>query len=170
MSQATLRAKKPVAKTTSPRIRQTKLLINNRWVEPADGNYFETLNPATGKPIAKVAEGTAADIDKAVKAARTALENPSWKKMSPGDRGRLLYKLADLVEENLDELATLESYNSSKTITDSRGDVEGVVKFFRYYGGWADKIEGRTLAIGSPYMSYTLRQPIGVVGQIIPWN
>ena len=90
MAQATLRAKKPAAKTAAPRIRQTKLLINNRWVEPAEGNYFETLNPATGKPIAKVAEGTAADIDKAVKAARAALENPSWKKMSPGDRGRLL--------------------------------------------------------------------------------
>jgi aldehyde dehydrogenase (NAD+) len=170
MAQATLRAKKPVAKTATPRIRQTKLLINNRWVEPAEGNYFETLNPATGKPIARVAEGTAADIDKAVKAARTALENPAWKKMSPGDRGRLLYKLADLVAENADELAMLEAYNSGKTISDSRGDVEGVVAWFRYYGGWADKIEGRTLAIGAPYMSYTLRQPIGVVGQIIPWN
>jgi acyl-CoA reductase-like NAD-dependent aldehyde dehydrogenase len=90
MAQATLRAKKPVAKSIAPRIGQTKLLINNRWVEPAEGNYFETLNPATGKPIAKVAEGTAADIDKAVKAARTALEHPSWKKRSPGDRGRLL--------------------------------------------------------------------------------
>jgi aldehyde dehydrogenase (NAD+) len=166
MAQATLRPKK----FALPRIRQTKLLINNRWVEPSEGKYFETLNPATGKPIAKVAEGTAADIDKAVKAARAALENPTWKKMSPSDRGRLLYKLADLIEENFAELTALESLNCGKTITDAKGDVEGVINWFRYYGGWADKIEGRTLPIAAPYMSYTLRQPIGVVGQIIPWN
>ncbi len=166
MAQATLRPKK----FATPRVRQTKLLINNRWVEPSEGKYFETLNPATGKPIAKVAEGTAADIDKAVKAARAALENPAWKKMSPGDRGRLLYKLADLIEENTAELAGLESLNCGKTITDAKGDLVGVVSWFRYYGGWADKIEGRTLPIAPPYMSYTLRQPIGVVGQIIPWN
>ncbi len=145
-------------------------MINNRWVEPAEGKYFETLNPATGKPIAKVAEGTAADIDKAVKAARAALENPAWKKMTPADRGRLLYKLADLVEENAEELATLESLNCGKTITDSRGDVEGVVNMLRYYAGWADKIEGRTVPVRGSFLSYTLRQPVGVVGQIIPWN
>jgi len=145
-------------------------LINNRWVEPAEGKYFETLNPATGKPIAKVAQGSAADIDRAVKAARAALEHASWKKMPAGERGRLLYKLADLVEEHAEELSALEALNSGKTIRDSRGDVAGVVNWFRYYGGWADKIEGRTLPIAPPFMSYTLRQPIGVVGQIIPWN
>jgi aldehyde dehydrogenase (NAD+) len=167
MAQAALRPKK---KLSLPRIRQTKLLINNRWVEPAEGKYFETLNPATGKAIAKVAQGSAADIDRAVKAARAALEHASWKKMPAAERGRLLYKLADLVEEHAEELSALEALNSGKTIRDSRGDVGGVVSWFRYYGGWADKIEGRTLPIAPPFMSYTLRQPIGVVGQIIPWN
>lgn len=166
MAQATLRMKKPVV----PRIRQTKLLINNKWVEPTGGKYFETLNPATGKTIAEVAEASPADVDKAVKAARAALESGPWKKMTGAERGRLMYRLADLVEESAAELAALESLNSGKTITDSRDDVAGVVNWFRYYAGWADKIEGRTLPLGKPFYSYTLRQPIGVVGQIIPWN
>src|SRR5690349_19374260 len=110
MAQATLRMKKPVV----PRIRQTKLLINNKWVEPTGGKYFETLNPATGKTIAEVAEGTATDVDKAVKAARNALESGPWKTMKPAERGRLLYRLADLVEESASELAALESLNSGK--------------------------------------------------------
>ncbi len=90
--------------------------------------------------------------------------------MSGADRGRLLYRLADLIEENINELTALESLNCGKTITDAKGDLQGVVGWFRYYAGWADKIDGRTLQVPAPYMSYTLRQPIGVVGQIIPWN
>ena len=170
MAQATLRAKKTAGRNGSPRIRQTKLLINNRWVEPAEGNYFETLNPATGKPIAKVAEGTAADIDKAVKAARAALENPAWKKMSPGDRGRLLYKLG-----RFDRRKSRRACHTG--IAQLRQDHQ---RFARRHGrrrhllpllrrlGRQDRrphVAGRR-----NFLSYTLRQPVGVVGQIIPWN
>ena len=126
--------------------------------------------PATGEVIAQVAAGTAADVDKAVKAARRALESGPWTTMDAADRGRLLFKLADLVERDAEELAALESLNCGKTITDARGDMQGVVNTLRYYAGWADKIEGRTVPVRGNFLSYTLRQPVGVVGQIIPWN
>jgi aldehyde dehydrogenase (NAD+) len=164
MAQATL--KRP----TPPAIRQTKLLIDGKWVEPSDGKHFDTLNPATGQAIAKVAEAGPADVDKAVKAARRALESPPWKTMDAADRGRLIFKLADLIEKEAEELAVLESLNCGKTITDSRGDMVGVVNTLRYYAGWADKIEGKTVPVRGNFLSYTLRQPVGVVGQIIPWN
>ncbi|HEX3728148.1 MAG TPA: aldehyde dehydrogenase family protein [Pirellulales bacterium] len=154
----------------APAITQTKLLIDNQWVSAADGGTFETLNPATGEMIAEVAAGKAADVDRAVKAARRAVEEGPWSAMDPVDRGRLLLKLADLVESNAKELAALESLNSGKTINDAQGDIAGVAATLRYYGGWADKIEGRTLPIRGSFLSYTLRQPVGVVGQIIPWN
>ncbi|MFO0900854.1 MAG: aldehyde dehydrogenase family protein [Pirellulales bacterium] len=153
-----------------PKITQTKLLINNKWVEASDGGSFETYNPATGEVIAEVAAATAKDIDKAVKAARKALEGGSWNKMDAADRGRLLYKLADLAEENRDELAALESYNCGKTIRDSHADVQGLCNTLRYYAGWADKVEGVTPPVRGNFLCYTLRQPVGVVGQIIPWN
>jgi aldehyde dehydrogenase (NAD+) len=154
----------------TPKVRQTKLLINNKWVDPAEGGSFDAINPATGEAITQVAAGTAADVDKAVKAARTALESGPWSKMDAAERGRLLYKLADSIEKNAEELAVLESLNSGKTINDSRGDMQGVVNTLRYYAGWADKIEGRTPPVRGSFLSYTLRQPVGVVGQIIPWN
>ncbi len=157
-------------KPTAPTIRQTKLLIDGQWVDPVDGKSFETLNPATGERIAMVAEGNAKDIDKAVKAARRALENGPWGKMDAAERGQLLFKLADLVEKNTGELAALESLNCGKTITDSVADLAGVANTLRYYGGWADKIEGKTVPVRGSFLSYTLRQPVGVVGQIIPWN
>jgi aldehyde dehydrogenase (NAD+) len=156
---------KPKAKTY-----QTKLFIDNEWVDPVDGDEFETLNPATGAPIARVAAAGKADVDKAVKAARRALESKEWSAMDAANRGQLLFKLADLVEQNAAELAELESLNCGKTITDSRGDMGGVVNTLRYYAGWADKIEGRTVPVRGSFLSYTLRQPVGVVGQIIPWN
>lgn len=162
--------KKPAKKVKLPKIRQTKLLINNKWVDPVEGKTFTTLNPATGEVIAKVAEGTGRDVDIAVKAARAALENGPWARMDAADRGKLMFKLADLIEENAEELATLESLNCGKTITDSRGDIAGTVNTIRYYAGWADKIEGRTVPVRGNFLSYTLRQPVGVVGQIIPWN
>jgi aldehyde dehydrogenase (NAD+) len=154
----------------TPKVRQTKLLINNQWVDPAEGGSFDAINPATGETITQVAAGTAADVDRAVKAARAALENGPWSRMDAADRGRLMFKLADLIEKNAEELATLESLNCGKTINDSRGDMQGVVNTLRYYAGWADKIEGRTVPVRGSFLSYTLRQPIGVVGQIIPWN
>ena len=165
MAQQTL-TKRPA----KPAIRQTRHLIDNKWVDPVEGGSFETLNPATGEVIAQVAAGTAADVDKAVKAARRALESGPWNTMDAADRGRLLYKLADLVERDAEELAALESLNCGKTIVDARGDLQGVVNTLRYYAGWADKIEGRTVPVRGSFLSYTLRQPVGVVGQIIPWN
>jgi aldehyde dehydrogenase (NAD+) len=157
-------------RATKPIIRQTKLLINNEWVDASDGATFETVNPATGEVIAKVAHATAKDVDSAVRCARRALETGKWSKTDAVDRGRLLFKLADRIEQEAEELAVLESYNCGKTITDSRGDLQGVVNTLRYYAGWADKIEGRTVPVRGSFLSYTLRQPVGVVGQIIPWN
>jgi aldehyde dehydrogenase (NAD+) len=145
-------------------------LIDGQWVDPVDGRSFETYNPATGEVIAVVAEGNAKDIDKAVKAARRALESGPWSKMDAADRGKLLFRLADLVEREKESLAQLESLNCGKTITDARSDLDGVVNTLRYYAGWADKIEGKTVPVRGGYLSYTLRQPVGVVGQIIPWN
>jgi aldehyde dehydrogenase (NAD+) len=146
------------------------LLINNQWVDPVDGGSFDTYNPATGEVIAKVAAAGPKDVDKAVKAARKALESGPWSTMDAADRGKLLLKLADLVDANAKELANLESLNCGKTIKDSKGDMEGVANTLRYYAGWADKIEGKTVPVRGSFLSYTLRQPVGVVGQIIPWN
>jgi aldehyde dehydrogenase (NAD+) len=163
---ATAQASRPAL----PKIGQTKLLINNAWVDPIEGGSFETLNPATGEVIAEVAAATAPDVDRAVKAARKALEDGPWSSMDAADRGKLMFALAELVEKNSKELSRLESLNCGKTITDATGDLEGVVNTLRYYAGWADKIEGKTVPVRGSFLSYTLRQPVGVVGQIIPWN
>ncbi len=154
----------------APAVKLTKLLIDNKWVDPVDGGSFDTLNPATGEVIAKVAAASAKDVDKAVKAARRAVESGPWASMDAADRGRLMLKLADLVERDAKDLAALESLNSGKTITDATGDMQGVANTLRYYAGWADKVEGRTVPVRGGFLSYTLRQPVGVVGQIIPWN
>jgi aldehyde dehydrogenase (NAD+) len=164
MAQATLKRPAP------PAVKETRLFINNQWVEPAEGKTFDTYNPTTGEVIAKVAAAGVADVDKAVKAARHALESGPWGKMDAADRGKLMFKLADLIEKNARDLAALESLNCGKTITDSIGDMEGVCNTIRYYAGWADKIEGKTVPVRGSFLSYTLRQPVGVVGQIIPWN
>jgi aldehyde dehydrogenase (NAD+) len=164
MTQATL--KRPSA----PAVRETRLFINNEWVDPVEGGTFDTYNPATGEVLARVASASARDVDRAVQAARAALESGPWKTMDAADRGRLLFKLADLVEKESRDLAALESLNAGKTINDSLGDMQGVANTLRYYAGWADKIEGRTIPVRGNFLSYTLRQPVGVVGQIIPWN
>lgn len=153
-----------------PKILHTQHFIDNQWAESADRTVFDTHNPASGEVIARVAAGRSVEIDRAVIAARRALETGPWSRMDAADRGRLLYKLADLVEDHADELAVLESYNSGKTIRDSEDDLRGVVNTFRYYAGWADKIEGRTIPVRGSFLCYTLKQPVGVVGQIIPWN
>src|SRR5271163_4369975 len=109
---------------TTPTVKETRLFINNQWVEPVEGKTFDTYNPTTGQVLAKVAQATAPDVDKAVKAARKALESGPWGKMDAVERGRLMFKLADLIEKNAEELAGLESLNSGKTIRDSQGDVQ----------------------------------------------
>ena len=159
------------ASTPPVQVRQTKMLIDGKWVPSASGRTFETINPATGDVIAHVAEGEAPDVDKAVKAARRAFEKGPWRKMSARERGRLLYKLADLIERNVDELAALETLDNGKPIRDSRNaDLPLTIDCYRYYAGWADKIEGKTIPINGPYFCYTRHEPVGVVGQIIPWN
>lgn len=154
----------------APKVKDQPLFINGRFVDARSNKTFAAINPATGETICQVAEAGKEDVDAAVKAARKAVEGGPWKKMSATQRGRLLYKLADLVEQNAEELATLESLNCGKIITDSRGDIGGVVAGLRYYAGFADKIEGRVVPVEGNFLSYTLRQPVGVVGQIIPWN
>jgi aldehyde dehydrogenase (NAD+) len=153
-----------------PQVKDQPLFSNGKFVDSASGKTFAAINPATGETICQVAEGDKADIDAAVKAARKALESSPWRTMDAADRGRLLYKLADLIEQNANDLAALESLNAGKTIRDSQLDMQGVVNTLRYYAGWADKIEGRTIPVRGNFLSYTLRQPVGVVGQIIPWN
>jgi aldehyde dehydrogenase (NAD+) len=146
-------------------------LINGQWTEAESRKRFETINPATGEVIGSVAEGDKADVDKAVRAARKAFEEGPWRKLSARERGKYLFRLADLIEENLDELAALETLNNGKPLNDSRSvDLPLVLECFRYYAGWADKIEGKTIPASGPFFAYTRHEPVGVVGQIIPWN
>ncbi len=153
-----------------PVVKDQPLFINGRFVDSVSNKTFAAINPATGETICQCAQADKADVDLAVKAARKALESGPWSRMDAAERGRLLFKLADLIEKNAEELAALESLNSGKVITDARGDLQGTVNTLRYYAGWADKIEGRTVPVRGNFLSYTLRQPVGVVGQIIPWN
>jgi len=167
---ATVVAKSPRART-APKVRQTQLLIDGKWCDAKSGKTFATYNPATEEKIADVAEGDAADIDRAAKAARKAFESGDWPKMDARDRGRLLNRLADLVEKNLDELAALETLDNGKPIRDAKAaDLPLVIDCFRYYAGWAEKLPGDTIPIRGNYYCYTRREPMGVAGQIIPWN
>ena len=154
-----------------------KMLIGGRWLEAASGKTFPTYNPATGEVLAQVAEGRSADVDRAVTAARNAFESGPWRMLTASERGRLIWKLADLVESHLEEFAQLESLDNGKPIGVARAaDVPLAVDLFRYMAGWATKIEGHTIPLSVPYtpgaryLAYTLREPVGVVAQIIPWN
>ncbi|HMB04917.1 MAG TPA: aldehyde dehydrogenase family protein [Isosphaeraceae bacterium] len=152
---------------------QTKLLIDGQWRDSVSGKTFKPINPATEEVITEVAEGDAADIDLAVKAARKAFDDRSgpWRKMDARDRGRLMNRLADLIEENKEELAESETLDNGKPISESlHVDLPLVIDCFRYYAGWADKIHGQTIPIRGNYFCYTKREPVGVAGQIIPWN
>ena len=155
--------------------RKQKLLINGKWVEAASGKTFASYNPATGSVLAHVAEGDREDIDRAVKAARAAFETGPWARTSPAVRGKLIWKLADLIEKHLEEFAQLESLDNGKPLSIARvADLPLTIEHLRYYAGWATKIEGNTipltLAEPSKFLAYTVREPVGVVGQIIPWN
>jgi phenylacetaldehyde dehydrogenase len=167
----------PDDKTSSFVASKHKLLINGKWLDSASGKTFPTYNPATGDILAQCAEGDRADIDLAVSAARTAFESGPWRKMTASERGRAIWKLADLLEENLEEFAELESLDNGKPLKVARAaDVPLAVDLFRYMAGWTTKISGHTFPIsvpytpGAQYLAYTLREPVGVVGQIIPWN
>lgn len=154
-----------------PRVKDQKMLIDGKWVDSRSGKTFETINPTTGDVICQVAEGDAADVDLAVQAARRAFESKAWRSMGPADRGRLLYKLADLIDKHTEELAALETLDNGKPIRDSlKGDIPATASMYRYYAGWADKIHGKTLPMNGPFFGYTRHEPVGVAGQIIPWN
>jgi phenylacetaldehyde dehydrogenase len=154
--------------------RQHRMLIDGRFVLAASGKTFPVYNPATGEVVAKVPEAEAEDVDRAVVAARRAFDEGPWtRKMSNSERGQLLWKLADLLQANLEEFAEIESLDNGKPLSVARvADVPLAVDMFRYMAGWATKITGSTLSFSSPgaFHSYTMREPIGVVGQIIPWN
>lgn len=167
----TATATPPRATNGKTRTFQTKMLIDGKWVDGQTGKTFETVNPATEEVIARVAEGDAADIDRAVKAARKAFDSGPWRKTDARDRGRMLNKLADLIESNIDELAELETLDNGKPISESRhADLPLVIDCLRYYAGWADKIHGQTIPVRGNYFTYTRKEPVGVAGQIIPWN
>src|SRR5580700_8813378 len=149
----------------------TRLLINNRWVPSESGKTFATINPSTGEEICQRAEADAADVEKAIRAARAAFEHGPWRKILASERGRLLHRLADLIEANGDELARLESLDNGKPVSVAKAvDVAATVSCYRYFAGWADKVHGKTIPIDGDYFCYTRHEPVGVVGQIIPWN
>jgi len=149
-----------------------KMLIDGKWVEAASGKTFATYDPSTGEVLAQVAEGDREDIERAVRAARRAFDSGPWSKLTASQRGRLIWKLADLLEQHLEEFAQLETLDNGKPVSVARvADVPLAVDLFRYMAGWATKIEGTTIPISVPnHFAYTLREPVGVVGQIVPWN
>src|SRR5690349_3491973 len=151
--------------------RPKQLLIGGKWAPAKSGKTFETLNPANEDVLALVAQGGKADVDEAVKAARKAFEEGKWPAMSPHQRARYLFRVADLIEAHADELAMLESLDNGKPLAQARAvDIPGSAATFRYYAGWCTKIYGETNPSDPAMFNYTLREPVGVCGQIIPWN
>ncbi len=150
--------------------RAKALLIGDRWVEARSGETFEAYNPATAKVLASAAAGDRADVDAAVAAARAAFEAPAWVGMAPHDRTRLLLRIADKIEAHAEELAQIESINNGAPLSINRWIIGGVVQTFHYYAGWPTKIYGETNPSDPSLFNYTLREPIGVCGHIVPWN
>uniref|UniRef100_A0A0D9V2G4 Aldehyde dehydrogenase 1 n=1 Tax=Leersia perrieri TaxID=77586 RepID=A0A0D9V2G4_9ORYZ len=152
-------------------IKFTKLFINGRFVDAVSGKTFETRDPRTGEVTARIAEGDKADVDLAVKAAREAFDHGPWPRMSGFQRGRILHKFADLVEQHTEELAALDTVDAGKLFAMGKAiDIPGGANLLRYYAGAADKIHGETLKMARPCHGYTLKEPVGVVGHIVPWN
>jgi acyl-CoA reductase-like NAD-dependent aldehyde dehydrogenase len=148
-----------------------KLLIGGKWVAAKSGKTFETINPANEEVLALIAEGDKADVDEAVKAARKAFEEGAWPNMGPHQRARLMFKIADLIDQHAEELAELETLDNGKPLTFSKAfDIPAAAETFRYYAGWVTKVYGETNPSDPAFFNYTLREPVGVCGQIIPWN
>jgi acyl-CoA reductase-like NAD-dependent aldehyde dehydrogenase len=148
-----------------------RFLIGGKWVAAKSGKTFETVNPSNEEVLSLIAEGDKADVDEAVKAARKAFEEGKWANMGPHERARLMFKIAELIDAHADELAELETLDNGKPLTFSRGfDIPAAAETFRYYGGWVTKIYGETNPSDPAFFNYTLREPVGVCGQIIPWN
>ncbi len=155
--------------TTTERRAPDRLFINGEWSDPAGGERFDTVNPGTGEVLAEVPEAGASDVDAAVEAARAALSGP-WSKMDAADRAALLWKMGDVIEARREELGRLEVLDNGKPLREVPFDLQGSIDAFRYYAGWATKLEGETIPVRGNVLNYTLREPVGVVGAIIPWN
>src|SRR5947207_12564575 len=155
---------------TSTTLTRKQLFINGEWRDSAGGRTIEVINPATEEVIAEVASAEQADVDAAVAAARAALDGP-WATVSARDRGRLLWKIGEKLLERADEIARLETLHNGKPIFESRQiEIPASAECFQYYAGWADKIHGETIPVKGNYLTYTLREPVGVVAAIVPWN
>jgi aldehyde dehydrogenase (NAD+) len=153
------------------RLQPAKLLIAGKSEEALSGKTFPVWEPAFGEELAQVAEGAAADIDRAVRVAREAFDSGTWPKMSATERGKILWRLAELIEQEADALAELECRNTGKTLFEARkAELPIIIDCFRYYAGWTTKIHGETIPVRGPVLNYTLREPVGVVGAIVPWN
>ena len=153
--------------------KQKHLFIDGQWVSALSGKTFDVLDPATGLAFDRVAEGEAGDVDLAVAAARRAFDSGPWANMSPAERGKLVWRLGDLLEQHAEEFAELEALDNGKPVTDARwGDVQFSCELLRYMAGWSTKLNGESIALsaGAPFHAYTLRLPVGVCGQIVPWN
>jgi aldehyde dehydrogenase (NAD+) len=160
-----------VSAASDVEIRETECFIDGKWLPAASGKTFATINPATEEEICQVAEGDAEDVDLAAKAARHAFESGPWSKMDARDRGRLMYLLADRMESELEDLARLETLDNGKPFSESStADLPLAIDCLRYYAGYADKIHGKTIPIRGNHLCYTKSEPVGVAGQIIPWN
>jgi len=152
------------------RIGRDELFIDGAWRTAAEGGRFPTLAPATGATLTEVAEGTSSDVDAAVSAARAAFEADAWRSMDAADRGALLWRIGDAIEARAEELAKLEAEDNGKPVREAAIDIRMAVDAFRYYAGWTTKLEGATIPVRGSVLNYTLREPVGVVGAIIPWN
>jgi acyl-CoA reductase-like NAD-dependent aldehyde dehydrogenase len=151
-------------------VRTYQLLIGGRWVDAASGKRFDDLNPATGEVLARVAEADAEDVSRAVAAAHAAFSEGPWGRMPGSERGRILNRIAELVEREAETIARLESQDNGRPIRETLAQSAILSRWYRYFAGWADKIEGETIPVDGPYLNYTVRVPLGVVGQITPWN
>jgi aldehyde dehydrogenase (NAD+) len=146
------------------------LIINGHRAAASDGGTFEVVDPSTGGPLATVAKATSADVSRAVAAAHAALESKAWGGILPAERGRIMQRIAQTIRARAEELATLESRDNGKPLTQARTDVQVAARYFEFFGGVADKIMGHTIPIGPGFIDFTLREPIGVSAQIVPWN
>jgi aldehyde dehydrogenase (NAD+) len=160
-----------VLEEVKQQLRPGKLFINGRAEDAASGKTIDVVNPATGELLTTVPDGDAADVDRAVSAARASFERKTWRGMDPSKKEKILWSLSGILAKNKEELAVLESMENGKTLREAAGaDVDPAIDAFRYYAGWVRKIYGETIPVDGPYLNYTLREPVGVVGAIVPWN
>ena len=149
---------------------KTEVFINNEWRAASMGKTFPVINPATEEVIADVQQGDSEDVNAAVAAARTCFDSEAWQRLTGRKRARLLFKAADLLQERRDEIARLETLHNGKTFFESKIEISMTVETLRYYAGWADKLMGNTVPVDADALVYTLKEPVGVVGAIVPWN